>query len=1335
MSIAVEANQTEEERIGTLTVAGKNIEVRQLATDVGTCSRSPTMVRAIADALPRTSSTALSCDEVTDQHLAQITVLRLGNKGLTSLKAGDFAGLSGLENLSLEANRLSDLPEDLFAGLSNLKYLALPYNQLTELPEGLFASLSKLQDLRLDSNPLDDLPQGLFSELPSLRYLWLDHTRLTHLAPGLFADLAALEELRLGYNYLSTLPEGVFAGLGQLKKLDLSGNQLVTFSSRPFADLPELEELNLVSNQFSELPENAFASLPKLKILNLGNNPLATLPGGIFAGLSNLTQLLLYANRMAEIPPDLLAGLSRLNSLVIGGRAVTALPEGLFSGLSALKELEILGNQFSSLPDGTFAGLTSLENLKLARVGGEPLPIPVSLEKAGDSRFKAVVPTGAPFALAIPVSSDGGTIEGNDGTVTIPVGAVESMPLSVARATGMQQPITVDIGNLPDLPDSHSGYVLEKDEALPLSLLPSIDPADPSLSGLSLSQGTLDPAFEPDTTSYKASVANAVSSTTVTPATSNASATATFHDESDAALTDADPDADGNQVSLNAGENVFKVEVTAENGTSTRTYTFFMTREDSNCNRTEEVLNAIVEAVSSVDACDYVSNAHLAQISTLDLNGQGISSLKSGDFAGLSALETLYLHDNQLTALPADIFSGLSSLRSIGLWNNQLESLPDNLFSELPALRAIQLSSNRLTRLPDGIFSRLTRLEDLALYDNQIASLSEDALSGLSSLKVIWLMHNKLTSLPANTFSGLSSLTSLYLRNNELSNLPASVLSGLSSLKLLFLEDNELRSLPAGVFSGLSALDILSLQNNELTKLPPDVFADLSALRELNLNGNALTRLPPEVFSGLSAVQRLFVSDNQLTTLPDGLFRGVSRLLDLDLGYNKVHPLPLPVSLEKVDEHGFKAVAPTGAPFALELPLRISSGGEIEDGASSVSIPAGAVESVLLGATKVAVETDTATVDIGTLPAPPGNHRGYVLEKDATLPIEVLLSDASPPPAQVTGLELTPGIGMLEISWTAVADANGYKVQWKSGEEAFDEARQAVIESGDTVSHTISGLTAGIEYTVRVIATRENAGDGAASDEVTGTPQFAPLAQVAMLEIRARMNQLRVSWTAVADADGYKVQWKSGDEAYDETRQAVVAGGDAVTYSIAELTAGTGYTVRVIATGENVEDGPPSEEVTATPRSGGPDVNGDGVLDTNDAQVMLYAFQFEGLVGDGETGGTAELRQRFLAGYSGKTDPSDEDLQAMLRRANAWREAGVSEGGDINDDGVINGSDAYAMYYAYAFESLLGNGEEGGTARFRSQLLGPLAGNPDPTDEDLKDMLRRANRLREEFSQ
>ena len=77
---------------------------------------------------------------------------------------------------------------------------------------------------------------------------------------------------------------------------------------------------------------------------------------------------------------------------------------------------------------------------------------------------------------------------------------------------------------------------------------------------------------------------------------------------------------------------------------------------------------------------------------------------------------------------------------------------------------------------------------------------------------------------------------------------------------------------------------------------------------------------------------------------------------------------------------------------------------------------------------------------------------------------------------------------------------------------------------------------------------------------------------------------LRVNWTAAANADGYKVQWRLGNQAYDETRQAVVGAGT-LTYTIGDLTPGALYRVRMIATREHAPDGEPSVEAAGTPES------------------------------------------------------------------------------------------------------------------------------------------------------
>ena len=79
--------------------------------------------------------------------------------------------------------------------------------------------------------------------------------------------------------------------------------------------------------------------------------------------------------------------------------------------------------------------------------------------------------------------------------------------------------------------------------------------------------------------------------------------------------------------------------------------------------------------------------------------------------------------------------------------------------------------------------------------------------------------------------------------------------------------------------------------------------------------------------------------------------------------------------------------------------------------------------------------------------------------------------------------------------------------------------------------------------------------------------------------------QLVVTWTAVDNATGYTVQWMSSGQGYNiGDRQATVTTGSTTRYTIPSLTNGTEYTVRVIATRTGATDGPPSEEMTGTPR-------------------------------------------------------------------------------------------------------------------------------------------------------
>ena len=94
--------------------------------------------------------------------------------------------------------------------------------------------------------------------------------------------------------------------------------------------------------------------------------------------------------------------------------------------------------------------------------------------------------------------------------------------------------------------------------------------ADATLSGLSLSAGTLRPDFAADTTEYRAAVANGVAQITVTPTATDAAATVTYLDGSDAVLADADTGAPGHQVAAAVGLTTVKVKSRRRTATPSR---------------------------------------------------------------------------------------------------------------------------------------------------------------------------------------------------------------------------------------------------------------------------------------------------------------------------------------------------------------------------------------------------------------------------------------------------------------------------------------------------------------------------------------------------------------------------------------------------------------------------------------------------------------------------------------------------------------------------------------------------------------------------------------------
>ena len=88
----------------------------------------------------------------------------------------------------------------------------------------------------------------------------------------------------------------------------------------------------------------------------------------------------------------------------------------------------------------------------------------------------------------------------------------------------------------------------------------------------------LSPTFASGKTDYTATVANAVDEVTVAAEANATGATLAYLDGDDAAIADADTGTPGREVALEVGDTVFKVKVTAEDTTTTRTYTVTVRR-------------------------------------------------------------------------------------------------------------------------------------------------------------------------------------------------------------------------------------------------------------------------------------------------------------------------------------------------------------------------------------------------------------------------------------------------------------------------------------------------------------------------------------------------------------------------------------------------------------------------------------------------------------------------------------------------------------------------------------------------------------------------------------
>ena len=166
---------------------------------------------------------------------------------------------------------------------------------------------------------------------------------------------------------------------------------------------------------------------------------------------------------------------------------------------------------------------------------------------------------------------------------------------------------------------------------------------------------------------------------------------------------------------------------------------------------------------------------------------------------------------------------------------------------------------------------------------------------------------------------------------------------------------------------------------------------------------------------------------------------------------------------------------------------------------AAINLPAGlAIDATtgIISGTPTTADSASTTVTI-TVTDTSSNEREVTL----TLPAIEADSSSTPvtpdpdpvtPSTQVTGVSLEAKVHALKVSWEAATQTDGsqadsYKVQWKSGDQDYDSARERTTTNRNL---TLSGLDGNTEYTVRVIAVFTSpALDGPPSEEERATPR------------------------------------------------------------------------------------------------------------------------------------------------------------------------------------------------------------------------------------------------------
>ena len=890
----------------------------------------------VQDAIVAAIDNVDSADAVTEAHLAGITRLDLSSAGITSLKSGDFSGLTALTRLDLQHNSISDISA--LKGLTTLTSLHLDFNSISDI--SALKGLTALKTLYLKDDRSDDLSPNSISDvsalegLTALEFLFLSGNPISDYGPlrrliaviadiedhsGLYLDINIPPEFTEGTSTTRSVVENAAPGtnigapvsatdvedsylsysLGGTDaasfSIDSDSGQLQTSAALDY----ETKASYSVTVSASDLSDSSDSITVDIEVIDFDETSIIPVNQRTQQVQDAIVNAVPDVDNAADVTAAHLAGITEL---YLSSTGITSLTSNDFSGLFSLTRLDLTGNSISDI--SALTDLTTLTTLDLSYNSISDISV---LE--GMTALEYLYLSGNPISDYEPLRRLKAAIEDANNSIYIDINITNNPP-QFTDGDSTTRSVSENM-----VPNTNVGAAIAATDADNDTLTYDLG-------------GTDADAFNIDTYSGQLQT------------------TAVLDFETKASYSVMVSVSDGN-----GGSDIITVDIEVIDVDET-----LITPVNQ---RTQQVQAAIVDVVFDVDNADDVTPAHLALITELDLSSAGITSLQSGDFSGLTALTVLNLSNNSVSDISA--LADLAVLTALELHGNSIKDisvlegmtaleylyLSGNPISDYEPLRrlkaAIEDAGNSiyididLTNNPpvftDGDSTTRSVSENMApntnvgaaiaatdadndslhysLGDTDAASFSINGESGQLQTNAVLDYETKASySVTVYVSDGNSGsdiitvdievtdvdetlITPVNQRTQQVQDAIVGAVPGvdnaddvtpahLAVITRLYLFSAEITSLKSGDFSGLTALTSLNLQSNSISDI--SALADLTALTHLSMSYNSVSDI--SALADLTALTELYLSGNSISDI--SALEGLTALTGLYLSDNSV---------------------------------------------------------------------------------------------------------------------------------------------------------------------------------------------------------------------------------------------------------------------------------------------------------------------------------------------------------------------------------------------------------------------------------------------------------------